>query len=196
MSYAVRLWHLTVDALRVAFFRDVPAARLTLGPGAILGVALATLAPPLAISFCVVTHGEWSWATLPYVLMHIPLLLAAAVGAAYSAGRPAELARFFVAGLLASVVVDIAWIGASIASAHDQAMIRVLWALLPLPGAWLALALGIYAARSAGRGDGASRPSPAASCWWASPWAPSSAIARSGTRPTAPRARPRPWACR
>jgi len=152
MSYAKRLWRLTADAFRVAFFRDVPAARLALGWGAILAIALATLLPPIAISLFVVTNGEWSWATLPYVLMHIPLLLGAAVGAAYCAGRPADVPRFFAAGLLASTVVDIAWIGASIAAAHHPDFVRVLWGLLPLPAAWLAFALGVYACRSVASG--------------------------------------------
>src|SRR5215831_2031519 len=151
MSYAKRLWRLTADAFRVAFFRDVPAPRLVLGWGAILAIALATLLPPITISLFVVTNGEWTWATLPYVLLHIPLLLAAAVGAAYLAGRPADVPRFFAAGLLISIVVDLAWIGASIAAAHHPNAVRVLWGLLPLPAAWLALALGVYGCRSVAR---------------------------------------------
>ncbi len=152
MSYAKRLWRLTADAVRIALFRDVPGERLTLGWGAILAIASLTLAPPIAISFWLVgRNGEWTWATLPYVLMHIPLLLAAAVATAYAAGRPADVPRFLAAGLLASIVVDVAWIGASIAADGHPAFIRVLWGLLPLPALWLALALAVYACRSAGR---------------------------------------------
>jgi hypothetical protein len=153
MSYATRrLGRLIGDAFRLALLRGVPAERLALGPAAILAIALATIVPPIAFSLWVVgRHGEWNWYALPFVLVHMPLLLGGAVGCAYAIGRPADGPRFFAAGLLISLVLDLAWLGANLAADGRPQYLRVIWALMPLPAAWLAIAMAVYASRSARR---------------------------------------------
>ena len=141
------------DAFRLAFFQDVPAERLALGWGAVLAIALATLVPSLVASFVAVgTQGEWTWFTLPFVLVHLPLILAAAIVSAYAIGRPGDVPRLFAAGLLASVVVDVAWLAATAGAWGNPRYMRSLWRLSSLPAAWLALAMAAYAARSIPRG--------------------------------------------
>jgi hypothetical protein len=155
MSYARRLWRLTADAVRLAFFLDVPAERLALSWAAVLGIAFITLVPPIVASLATVAaRGEWTWATLPFVIVHVPLLLAAAVAIAYAAGRPADVRRFLAAGLLVSLVVDLVWIAATFLASRHPPFVRVLWGLIPLPAAWLALALATYGWRSAPRAAG------------------------------------------
>jgi hypothetical protein len=153
MSYTKRLWRLTADAVRLATFRDVPAERVAFGWGAISGIVLATVALPVGVAFYAIgREGEWTWRTLPYVLMHVPLILGAAVGAAYAIRRPGDVQRLFAAGLLASLAVDAAWFASHVVVPWWPVAASILWGLMPLFAAWLALAMAVYACRSIGRG--------------------------------------------
>jgi hypothetical protein len=139
---------IALDGLRLALFRPVAPERPANSWGAILVVAMLGVAIPILWALrSVGFHGQWSWASLSSALLHVPLLLVAAIAAAYALGRPAEVPRLFMAGLLISAVVDITAVAfASIISADPilmQAGGRFGW----FSPAWLAFAFATFACR-------------------------------------------------
>ncbi len=138
------------DALRLALFRPLPEGRPWASWGAVLAAALASLAVPVAVAlYSVGMHGEWSWYSLSSALLHVPMLLGAAILAAYAVGRPAQVPRYLMAGLLVSIVIDVATAALWLAMARQPVLARVLAPLAWLPPAWLALALAAFVARAA-----------------------------------------------
>jgi hypothetical protein len=136
------------DALRIAFFRRLPEGRPEASWGTVLAAALASMSVPVAYALVSVgLHGEWSWYMLSSALFHIPMLLAAAILAAYAVGRPTEVPRILIAGLLASIVIDVVAVSASIALGRSMAWQRVFPQAQWLQAAWLALALGTFVSR-------------------------------------------------
>jgi hypothetical protein len=137
------------DAFRLAFFRDVRAERMAPSWAAIFAAAFATIALPIVVSLWQVGWaGQWGWFSLPFVLLHLPLALAAAIAAAYALGRPADVPRLLYAALLVSLAVDIV----TLAVAQSPKLYRALYGLAFLPAAWVALAFAAYACRSVERG--------------------------------------------
>jgi hypothetical protein len=148
----VSLLRRIADALRLTFFRDVPEERMQAGWGAVLVVALLGIAFPIAASFAVIgPSGQWSWYPLPYVLFHLPLIIGAAVAAAYALDKRADVARLAYAALLISLVLDVFTLGAlSLAAGARRG--RFLGPPILLPALWFALAFAAYACRSVPRG--------------------------------------------
>jgi hypothetical protein len=108
------------DAFRLAFFRDVPAERMGPTWAAIFAAAFATIALPIVVSLWQVgSAGQWGWFSLPFVLLHLPLALAAAIAAAYALVRPGDVPRLFYAALLVSLAVDIVTLAAGLAVARS-----------------------------------------------------------------------------
>jgi hypothetical protein len=141
------------DALRLAFFRAVPDERLAASWGAILVVALATVAIPILVSVWMVgLQGEWSWNALPYVLFHLPLILGAAIAAAYALGRREDVAPIAYAAMLIYLGVDLTVIVLWALAGTGAHAARIFQSVGVLPALWFALAFAVYAARRVERG--------------------------------------------
>lgn len=142
-------WRMLRDAFRLAFFRDVPEERMKRGWGWVLLAAAATLAiPALPALWKIGLAGEWNWYLVPFAVFHVALVLAASIVAAYALGRRDDVRRIALAGFLAAVAIDIlaVMIGPLVADSPNPQRLVAQFAWVP--GAWLALALGTYAARA------------------------------------------------
>ena len=140
------MWRRVRDALRLAFFRAVPDERLAASWGAILVSALATVAIPILVSVWMVgLDGQWSWNALPFVLFHVPLILGAAIAAAYALGRREDVARIAYAAMLIYLVLDLGVIALWVLSGMGARPARVFQSVGVLPALWLALAFGVLA---------------------------------------------------
>lgn len=142
------IFDLVVDALRLAFFRKVPAENMDRGWGCALGVVFATVVLPNVFSLG--RHGltrQWDWYLLPTAVFHVALILIAAIIVAYFIGRTQEVARFLFAGLLATFAIElVALTFASLAAdvpTYERLADRYRW----FPGAWLALAMATFVGR-------------------------------------------------
>jgi Peptidase C13 family/YcxB-like protein len=139
---------IALDALRLALFRPVPADRPR-SPWSViflvtmLGLAIPVLWAVRSVGF----EGEWNWYSLSSALLHIPLLLAASIAAGYALGRPAEVPRLFMAGLLICVVADLAGVALTMVIATNPVFMQISGQFAWLPAAWIALALATYACR-------------------------------------------------
>jgi hypothetical protein len=141
------------DGFRLTFFRDVPEERMQAGWGAILVLALVTVAFPIAASFLLVgPTGEWSWYPLPHALFHLPLIVGAAVVAAYLLDRRSDVARLAYAALLISFVLDLFAVGAVTLIQLNTRRLRFVGTPALLPALWFALAFTTYACRSVAPG--------------------------------------------
>lgn len=148
VSLGSSLAGVALDALRLTFLRALPENRPSLSWGGVLALALADIAVPVVAAFASVgMHGEWSWYSLASSLLHLPLMLGAAIVASLVVRRPEEVVRVLAAGLLVSIVIDLAWAALTTAFPNLAEMAYancVLW----IPAAWLALAMGTFACRS------------------------------------------------
>ena len=142
------------DAFRLAFFRPVPAERLARGWGAVSAAALLTLiVPALPALWINGPNGEWHWFTLPSAVFHIPLVIFAAIAAAYALGRKEDVARIAFAGFLAALAIDIAAAAISLAASDVPTYQRLTTRFGWVPGTWLALAIAAHAGRSIAPGE-------------------------------------------
>src|SRR5258708_13904506 len=147
------MWRRVRDALRLAFFRAVPDERLAASWGAILVSAVATVANPILGSVWMVgLDGQWSWNALPFVLFHVPLILGAAIAAAYALGRREDVARIAYAAMLIYLVLDLGVIALWVLSGMGARPARVFQSVGVLPALWLAPAFPGCAARPLDRG--------------------------------------------
>jgi hypothetical protein len=136
------------DAVRIAFFLPVDDDRPSGRWAAVFVAALASLALPILASLWFVgAKGEWSLFSLPSVLVHIPLLLAAAIGSAYAMGMTERVSRIFMAGLLVSIVIDFLWVALNLTIGQSPEFARFVYLMQWIPAIWLALAVATYACR-------------------------------------------------
>jgi hypothetical protein len=141
------------DAFRLAFLRDVPEARMTAAWKHVLGFAFATLAMPVAVAFTRTGwNGEWSWFLLPFALFHLPLVLAAAIAAAYALARPGDVPRLLLAALMIAFAIDVFTSLAQLAGLDELLFERSGRVLHYIAPAWLTVALARYASRFIGPG--------------------------------------------
>src|SRR5215831_9398150 len=101
--------NLLKTALRLASFRRVSEDELRMSWMRILGIAAATLLPPLAFALIEVgSDGMLGWHNVPGVLFHIPVMLVGSVVVAYFVGRRDRVVQILAATLLAWLVIDFA----------------------------------------------------------------------------------------
>jgi len=136
-------------ALRLASFRRVAEDELPMSWMRILGIAAATLLPPLAYALIDVgTDGMLDWHNLPAVVFHIPMMLAGCVVVAYFVGRSDQVMRLFAATMLAWLAIDFSslalWLVVP-ARVHGSYFANLAFYVAPL--VWLALAMGRFSAR-------------------------------------------------
>ena len=137
------------DALRLAVFRAVPEGHPPNSWAAVFAAALVSIAVPVIAAFASIgLQGEWNWYLMSSALLHVSLLLAAAIATAYAVGRASEVPRFMLAGLLVSIAIDVVTQGIGLAAGSDTRWMRVGAQFMWLPAAWLALAVATFACRS------------------------------------------------
>jgi len=151
------------DAARLAFLRPLPEGRPAESWLAVMVAVLGSVAVPIVTAFVDVgLKGQWNWFGLSSALLHVPLLLGAAILIAYAIGRPGEVPRILVAGLLIVLVIDCVSAGMMMALSAIPIWNRVVARFQWFGAAWLALALAVFACRLVGRG--ARRVAVIASC--------------------------------
>jgi hypothetical protein len=132
------------DALRLAFFLPVKEGHPPARWSAIFLLASISVAIPiLSALWDVGSEGQWNWFSLSSALFHIPLLLAAAIVAAYALGRAGDVPRLLMAGLLISVVIDVL----SVVLGAMPVLPRIAGGSQWFAPTWLALALATYGCR-------------------------------------------------
>lgn len=137
------------DAIRLAFFARVPGGRLDRGWGTILAVAFVSAFFPTALALLSVgLEGNFNAFFLPSAALHIALLLFAAGASAYAAGRQTDVARILLAGLLIHIVIDAVGATFALLAADIRGYGAVVMSMGWFPGAWLALAVATFVART------------------------------------------------
>ena len=145
------------DGFRLAFFRNVREERMAPTWGRILAAGLASLVVPVAYSLVKIgLGGQWAWYSLPFALFHLPLILGAAIAMAYAIRRPDEVPRFFYAGLLIAITLDLMFTLVYAVVLANAKGARFAWntAFALAPPLWLALAFAAHACRQVDRGAG------------------------------------------
>ena len=135
-------------ALRLASFRRVPEDELRMSWMRLLGIAAATLLPPLAFALVDVgADGMLDWHNLPGILFHIPVMLVGSVVVAYFVGRRDQVVQLLAATMLAWVVIDFSclalWLVAP-GRLHRSYFASMAFYVAPL--VWLAIAMGRFSA--------------------------------------------------
>jgi hypothetical protein len=97
-----------INAVKLAFLRAVPDEQLPVSWWQVSVFALISLLPPLIGDVAQVgLNGQLSGQNLAEVLVHLPILLFAAVAAAYVIGQSERTLRLLQCFLMITVVVDI-----------------------------------------------------------------------------------------
>ncbi len=136
------------DALRIAFLRPVPAARLSPTWPEIAAAAVLTLCVPTFYSaWSLGSDGMWAANVLPQALFHVIAALATAIVLASILRRPEGVPTLVFASLLAWLVIDTATLAlwSVVSHAGERRDRGVEWAFYYLPFAWLALAVARFA---------------------------------------------------
>jgi hypothetical protein len=135
-------------ALRLASFRRVSEDELRMPWMWILGIAAATLLPPLVYALIDTgSDGMLGWQNLPGVLFHIPVMLVGSVVVAYFVGRRDQVMEIFAATMLAWIVIDFSCLALWLVAPdrlHRSNFTSFAFYVGPL--AWLAFAVGRYSA--------------------------------------------------
>jgi hypothetical protein len=135
-------------AFRIAAFRRVDPHDLDRSWGAIAGLVLVSLLPPLAFAFAEIgAEGHFSFRQLPAVLFHVPVILIASIVLATLAGRRDDVPRLMAGALLAWTLIDLLSLGLWTAlgdtlERHRTASMAFYYG----PIAWLTLAMARLAA--------------------------------------------------
>ncbi|QJR12894.1 hypothetical protein DSM104443_03988 [Usitatibacter rugosus] len=137
---------MVVDALRLTFFLRPRDGR---PPGSWKAAFLLTVIGvliPTAFGFILAgLDGEWNGWALASALMHVPLLLLAAIAAALAIGRTSEVPRLFVAGLLIEIVLDVLqYLAFMLTGPSESLYLPMLYGIV---GPWMILAVAVFAAR-------------------------------------------------
>lgn len=146
-------WKMATDAVRLAFLLPVAADRMAASWPTIIGIGVvAALIPSLPAFWTNPLAGEWSWFAVPSAVFHLVLLLIAAVVSAAALGRREDVPRILLAGILAAAVIDVLFTGLVTAVQWvGRGSETLAWRFGWVPGAWLALSIATYAARSVPR---------------------------------------------
>lgn len=133
-----------LNAVKLALLRPVADEQLPVSWGQLCAFALIGLLPPLLGDIAQVgLHGHLSWQNLADALVHLPILLFAAIAAGFLTGRAERTLRLWQCFVMIAVVVDATiYLLAGIApSAQAPSWLRGLqvddtqWPLLWLAGA-------------------------------------------------------------
>ena len=136
------------DALRMTFFLRVAGERPSGRWGAILALlAAAVLIPQVEPLWSLGLAGHLDLHALPGSMVHVSLILVAAIAAALVLGRAPDAPRLFMAGLMVSATLDVFALALDLAAGEELAQSRsqLGW----FAPTWLALAIGVHAARQA-----------------------------------------------